>query len=50
MIDRDALMREIDRLQRKLDEFPSAQTQAAFHELIRLVNRIDAKKVSAVST
>jgi len=49
MIDRDALVREIDRLQRKLDEFPSAQTQAAFQQLIRLVNHIDAKR-SAAST
>ena len=49
MTDRDALMREIDRLQLMLDQFPSAQIRAALDQLVRLVNIYD-KKFGTAST
>jgi hypothetical protein len=47
MIDRDALMAEIDRLQRRLDAYPSAQIRAALDQLVRLVNIYDKKHGTA---
>jgi hypothetical protein len=42
-------MGEIDRLQERLDTCPSAQTRAAFDQLVALVNMLDAKLSAASS-